>query len=276
MGRHPLLPLAMLILVACTVAIPAARASSSIQAELTPTAYLYLPAVFAPEPPTPTPTETPTLTPSPTPTETPTETPTLTPTDGPSPTPTPTPTLTPTPTPSPTRDPSQINWDPRLDQRGAFIIRAQVQPGEWYWRLVKGVWYAEHEPPFDGQHHIFVDTVNEDGERQAGVPVNVTSLDGSIVWQTIVTQAKSGLYAADFGMYAVAPAYRAVPADGRPADAVSGLGMGCIERAWEATHTSYLFVWQWSKAEDAATETPTPEAAAPWPATSLRSTFCRR
>jgi hypothetical protein len=260
MRRHPLLLLALLVLVTCLIALPAGRASSSLRVELIPVSYLYLPAVFAPEPPTPTPTETPT------------ETPTLTPTDGPSATPTPTMTPSPTPTASPTHDPNQLDWDPRLTQRGVYITHAQVQPGEWYWRLVKGVWYAEHEQPFDGQHNIFVDTLNEDGERRAGVRVNVTSLDGGTVWQTIVTDPKPGsVYAADFPMYVVAPAYRAVPAEGVPADAVSGMGLGCIEKPWEATHTSYLFVWQWTEAEDTAPETP-----APWPATFLRFTFGRR
>ena len=181
------------------------------------------------------------------------DTPSLTPTPSPSPTPTATSTPTPSPTPTATPTPSGLVWDPRLDQRGAFVIPAQVQPGESYWRLVKGVWYAENEPPFAGQRHIFVDALTGQGSRQTGVSFEVTSLDGLVVYGTIITEPKPGeLYAANFPMYVVAPAYRVTPSDGSPGDAVSGLGLGSIELPDWTIHTSYGFVWQWSVAEQAA------------------------
>lgn len=171
----------------------------------------------------------------------PTETPSLTPTPSPSPTPTPTPTATPSPT--------ELIWDPRLDARGAFVIPAQVEPGQGYWRLVKGVWYAENEPPYAGQHHIFVDALDAQGSRQTGVSFVVMSLDGTVSHGTIVTELKPGeLYAANFPMYVVAPAYRVAPSDGSPGDAVSGLGLGSIELPNWTIHTSYGFIWQWSVA----------------------------
>ncbi|MCX7670300.1 MAG: hypothetical protein N2439_09535, partial [Anaerolineae bacterium] len=40
--------------------------------------------------------------------------------------------------------PADRIWDPRLTQRGTTLIPATVQPGQGYWRLVKGVWYAEN------------------------------------------------------------------------------------------------------------------------------------
>jgi hypothetical protein len=140
----------------------------------------------------------------------------------------------------------RVDWDPRLDLRGAVLIPAAVQPGEGYWRLVKGVWYDVGEE-FNGNHNIYMDTLSAGGERQSGVPVEVTNLDRSILWTTIVTEPKPGApYAADFAMYGLAPSYRAVPADGSPADAVSGMGLGSIEKPWEADHTNYGFVWQWT------------------------------
>ena len=146
-------------------------------------------------------------------------------------------------------------WDPRLTQRGAALIPAAVQPGQGYWRLVKGVWYAENEPPFAGQHHIFVDTLGTDGQRRTNVPIQITSLDGQQIFATLLTEAKPGeLYAANFPMYVVAPAYRAVPADGNPADAVTGMGLGSLAQPGQWTDTSSLFVWQWTTA---ATVTPT-------------------
>jgi hypothetical protein len=205
---------------------------------------LYLPQLFGPPPPTPTPT----LTPTPTDTSTPTETPT--PSQTPTATETPTPSATPTATATDELPP--LEWDPRLTQRGAFLIPAQVQPGQGYWRLVKGAWYAENEPPCAGQHHLFVDALDASGQRQPGVPVRVTSLDGGAVYQTLMTEQKPGeLYAANFPMYVVAPAYRAVPAEGHAADAVSGLGLGSIEQPLYTIHTSYGFVWQWTVAPGA-------------------------
>ena len=171
---------------------------------------------------------------------------------------TPTPTATLTPTASPT--PIERDWDPRLDQRGTILIPAQVQPGRGYWRLVRGVWYAENEPPFAGQLHIFVDTVDTATQRQTGMPMQITSLDGSAVFATLTTELKPGeLYAASFRMNEVAPAYRAVPADGNPADVVSGIGMGSIEQPGFKVHTSYGFCWQWTIAPG-ATPTPRPTA----------------
>jgi hypothetical protein len=203
-------------------------------------ATVYLPFVAQPPPPTATPT--------------PTHTPT------PSATPSPTETLTPSATPNPTqtREPGALEWDPRLDQRGVKITPAAPMPGEGYWRLVKGVWYGPEEPPFAGQHHIFVDTLRADGSRRPGVPFEVTNLDASTVLGTMVTELKPGdLYAANFPMYRLAPAYRTLPSDGSPADAVTNLGLGSIEYPYLAYHTSYGFVWQWTVAP-AATETPTP------------------
>ncbi|MCX6031180.1 MAG: PQQ-dependent sugar dehydrogenase [Chloroflexi bacterium] len=165
----------------------------------------------------------------------------------------------PTPTPSPTP-----YWDPRLTQRGAFLIPAQMMPGQGYWQLVWAVWYAENEPPFAGQHHILMDTLDSNGVRQTGVLFRVTTLDGLTELGTATTEAKPGEpYAANFPMWEVAPFYRTAPADGAPADAVSGMGMGSIERPTWKIHTSYGLVWRWTVAPLPAptpTETPAPTA----------------
>ncbi|MEJ5198934.1 MAG: hypothetical protein WHX53_08430, partial [Anaerolineae bacterium] len=153
-------------------------------------------------------------------------------------------------------------WDPRLTERGTTLIPATVQPGQGYWRLVKGVWYAENELPFQGQHHIFVDMLDASGLRQVGVPIQITSLDATEVFATLFTEAKPGeLYAANFPMFRTAPAYRAAPSDGNPADVVTGMGLGSIELPNWNIHTSYGFVWQWTVAPAApSTPTPTPTA----------------
>lgn len=144
-------------------------------------------------------------------------------------------------------------WDPRLDQRGATFLPATVTPGEGYWCLVRAVWYNSEES--QGRRNIFVDLLDGDGARQVGLPVLVSWPDGD---HTIVTQAKPGEeYAADFPMQSLAPAYRAQPNTGDPADAIDGMGLGEIDAPNHAHHTSYGLVWQWTIAPATATPTAT-------------------
>lgn len=239
MRRSLAVPIIMLLLALVTLAALTAPATG---APLLDGPYrVFLPFVAAPPLPTATPTPTETLTPSVTPT--------------------PTETLTPTITPTPC-EPLVMDWDPRLCRRGVKVTPAAPQPGEGYWRLVKGVWYGPDEPPFAGQHHIFVDALRADGSRQPGVLFDVTNLDATTLFSRMTTELKPGEpYAANFPMYKVAPAYRTIPSDGSPADAVTNLGLGSIEHPEYAYHTSYGFVWQWVVAVTATpadTATPTP------------------
>ncbi len=134
-----------------------------------------------------------------------------------------------------------LDWDPRLNERGATFIPAQVTSGQGYWRLVKAVWYNEVES--QGKHHIFVDALDISGQRQAGVPVLIMN-GGSF---TITTEAKPGEpYAANYPMYAPAPAYSAIPNSGAPADQINGMGLGDLEHPDWNIHTSYGLTWRWT------------------------------
>ena len=162
-------------------------------------------------------------------------------------------------------------WDPRLTQRGATLIPAQVQPGQGYWRLVQGQWFDEGEPPFGGQHHIFLDALDQSGKRQVGVRIQMASPDLKDIYGYVTTEAKTGeSHAANFPMYIVAPAYRVEPADGAPADAVTGLGLGSIRVPDLPTLTSYGFTWQWTIARQGqAIPSSTPIASGAGPASAL-------
>jgi hypothetical protein len=134
-----------------------------------------------------------------------------------------------------------LDWDPRLDERGAALVPAQITSGQGYWRLTKAIWYNEAES--QGRHHIFVDALDVLGQRQVGVPVLITN-GGSF---TITTEAKPGEpYAANFPMYTHAPAYSANPDTGAPADQVTGMGLGDLEHPDWNIHTSYGLTWQWT------------------------------
>ena len=136
-----------------------------------------------------------------------------------------------------------LDWDDRLTLRGAALVPAQVTSGQSYWRLVKAVWYDEEES--QAKHHIFVDALDMFGQRQIGVPVLIVN-GGSF---TITTEAKpSEPYAANFPMFARAPAYSASPNSGAPADHVTGMGLGDLEHPDWNIHTSYGLTWQWTVA----------------------------
>ncbi len=136
-----------------------------------------------------------------------------------------------------------LDWDDRLDERGAALVPAQVSSGQGYWRLVKAAWYDEIES--QGKHHIFVDTLDISGQRQIDVPILIVN-GGSF---TITTEAKPGEpYAANFPMFARAPAYSANPDSGAPADHMTGMGLGDLEHPDWNIHTSYGLTWQWTVA----------------------------
>ena len=146
-----------------------------------------------------------------------------------------------------------IEWDVRLTERGARLIKAQVAPGSGYWRLVKARWYDEAEA--QGRHHIFVDLLDPAGQRLTSVPILVRWSDGNA---NVKTEQKAGeSYAADFAMFTVAPAYAAQPNTDAPADRVEGMGLGSIEAPLYTIHTSYGLVWQWSVAGSLPSPTPT-------------------
>jgi hypothetical protein len=145
-------------------------------------------------------------------------------------------------------------WDPRLDARGAVLHAATPSPGQGYWRLVSARWYDEEEA--GGRHHILVDLLDLEGKRMVDLPVRIHWSGGETIIQT---QAKADEpYAADFGMFAVAPSYGAAPFTGDPADALWGMGLGSIDQPRFTIHSSYGLVWQWTIYEEATTATPMP------------------
>lgn len=148
----------------------------------------------------------------------------------------------------PTRD-----WDPRLTARGAWLVEAQVAPGEGYWHLVKARWFDPLES--QGRHHILVDLLDSNSQRLSNVTVTVAWADGNT---TITTEPKPGeSYATNYAMYALAPAYAAQPLTDAPADRIEGMGLGTIEDPYRAFHTSYGLTWQWTIAASVPTITPT-------------------
>jgi hypothetical protein len=146
---------------------------------------------------------------------------------------------TPTPdTPAQTPVPSR-NIDPRIPQLGLTIEDAQVATGQQYWRLIEARW--EDEVEAGGKHHIYVDALDESGNRIVGQPVTVWWGDGN---NTAPIEDKP---APDLGynyqMYASGYAYN-VKIEGLPSDIVRGAGMGDLRDRFKGIHTAYYFVFQ--------------------------------
>jgi CRP-like cAMP-binding protein len=195
-------------------------------------------------PPTPTYTPFPTATPLPTSTPLPTNTPRpVPPTEVPlqefaaaaevvtGDTPTPD---TPAQTPVPSR-----NIDPRIPQLGLTIEDAQVATGQQYWRLIEARW--EDEVEAGGKHHIYVDALDESGNRIVGQPVTVWWGDGNYTAPIEDKPAPDLGY--NYQMYASGYAYN-VKIEGLPSDIVRGAGMGDLRDRFKGIHTAYYFVFQ--------------------------------
>lgn len=201
---------------------------------------------------------TPTYTPGPTATPIPTSTPLPTATFTPEPTSTPPPTAAPfvqqfipqdvaaaPPPPTPEPEVAAVAaaapraWDPRLDRLGVRVEDAPAGPGEPYWRLIEARWADEKES--GGKHHIYVDVLDENGNRVVGHPVTVWWGDGSY------TSGVEDKAPPDFGfnymMYAAGNAYN-IKVEGLPSDIVYGAGMGDLERRDWGIHTSIYLTFQ--------------------------------
>lgn len=194
----------------------------------------------------------PTATYTPFPTQTPIPTATPLPTN----TPTPTPTATPTPVPvfvapaavAPPEPEPEVQaaaaaapraWDPRLDQLGVSVDEAQVEPGQQYWRIIEASWMDEQES--GGKHHIYVEVLDENGNRIVGQPVTTFWGDGS--YTKGIEDKPAPDYGYNFQMYAAGYAYN-VKVEGLPSDVLKGAGMGSIEDRFRGIHTSFKIVFK--------------------------------
>lgn len=198
---------------------------------------------------TPPPTQTPVPTNTPLPTPTPTPLPTATPTQVPvvqqaAPAPVVAQAAAPAPQPEPEPEVQAASmpgrtWDPRLDMLGVRVDEAGASPGQSYFRLVEAIWQDEQES--GGRHHIFVEVLDEGGNRIVNHPVTVFWGDGSYTGNTEDKNPPD--YAFNYMMYAAGNAYN-VKVEGAPSDVLIGAGMGDIENPRWGIHTSVLLTFQ--------------------------------
>jgi len=130
-------------------------------------------------------------------------------------------------------------WDNRLDSLGVHLVPANVAPGQVYWRLVEARWANEEEA--QGKHNIFINVLDENGERLVGETVVVEWMDGSATLKTEDKQPPE--YSCNFAMYGTLGAYT-VYVDGAPSDKIVGLGLGDIERPAMKIHTCFYLTFR--------------------------------
>ncbi|MCL4294742.1 MAG: DUF5107 domain-containing protein [Anaerolineae bacterium] len=178
------------------------------------------------------------------------------PTSTPAPAPA-TPTLTSTPIMTNTQ--GQVLWDPRLDMLGIKLNRAQVEPGQMVYRLVAARFQDENEAR--GLHHVFVEVLDENGQRIVGQPVSLAWKDGR---STLITENKPAPeYAANAPLYGeMSDGTYEVYVDGAPSDHVSGLGLPGKH------HVSYQLTFQRQAAAAGEPAVVSPYPVTPTPAAS--------
>lgn len=132
---------------------------------------------------------------------------------------------------------------------GVRVIQVDVPPGETFWRVIR----VHHLTPEEngGRHHIFLDMLDENGQRIMGAQVRVTWEGG----EQIVTIDKPGEEAgADFPMWKWQVC--AVEGVGLPSDRVENLHTGHPDEAPGNTlfHHSFLVIFQRAVAEEPVAE----------------------
>jgi len=118
---------------------------------------------------------------------------------------------------------------------GVTIEEAKVAPGQPYWRVVEIIWHDEEEA--GGRHAIFLDVLDENGDRVVGQPVKFGWLDGEEIRPIRPRPAPE--YGTYFPMYAAGHSYH-VQVEGVPSE----VGLGTIEQRDWTIHVEYLIKFQ--------------------------------
>ena len=130
-----------------------------------------------------------------------------------------------------------------MDSRIAPFINISeasgVKPGQNYWRLTEVRWQDGFESGSD--HTIYIEVVDESGNRIVGQAVEVRWQDGNLT--VLVEDKPKPEFGANFPMYTTLGAY-AVSISGLPSDVVSGLGLGTPEQPNFTIHTNFFLTFR--------------------------------
>ena len=119
--------------------------------------------------------------------------------------------------------------DPRIEDLLAITAGAE-------YTLARAGWRDPEEA--NGAHHILVDVLDEEGDREVGAAVVVFWADGST---TLIIEEKPGEpFGANFPMYATLGSYGARVGD----CVVSGMGLGTPQEPNIPHHTVFELVFE--------------------------------
>lgn len=136
-----------------------------------------------------------------------------------------------------------LTWDKDLDKRGVSLLKLNtdnVPPGRAYYKLIYGKYFNEEES--NGRHHIFVDVLDENMNREYGTQVRFFWGDEGEEIKTI-DKNKNENYGTDFPMFAAGNGYD-MNVNEPYTDEVIGMGLGDIGSEEIGIHVSYGFVFQ--------------------------------
>jgi hypothetical protein len=119
------------------------------------------------------------------------------------------------------------------------LKEAQVAQGGQYWRIVDVKWQDEQQS--GGQHHIFVDMMDEQGNRLVGSKARV-SFGGNNV-EVLVEDKPAPEFGGNFAMFN-AGCTHSLEGIGLPSDRLDCLGLGSIEQRNFTIHVNYLVTFQ--------------------------------
>lgn len=125
----------------------------------------------------------------------------------------------PQPTPQPTLP---LVWDARLTELGVGLTRAPAQPGQPVYRLTNA--YFKDDGQAGGLHHIYVEVLDETGQRILGQPVTQAWSSGQAVGYT--ENKPYPEFAVNFPIYGVqGPDNYSIYITDANSDVVYGLGL---------------------------------------------------
>ena len=116
-----------------------------------------------------------------------------------------------------------------------------MESGQWYWRLIRARYLDNIEAR--GLHHIFVEVLDENGQRSYGETVVIEY--GSVAHPEPYPQMdKLGdEYAFNYMMNQLLGAYN-VYIDGLPSDKIFGMGLGTWIEPHMTHHTCFQLTFQ--------------------------------
>lgn len=150
--------------------------------------------------------------------------------------------------------PFERKIDPRALDRGVSFTEIAGTPGQTVWKVKEIRWLDVNESR--GLHHIFFETLDEQGKRITGVKLQVVWPTGST---EVVSEVKPGEpYSANYPMSGSRNDYSVQVVGNGASEMVRGIGMGADlgDGFNKNHHTSTVVVWQRVKAAEQGQNTP--------------------